>query len=386
MSPTKVFKTRTSDPARVRCGTPDAFTGSSARRNCPILSCVMCAQSSLKHFEFTNMILPFAIVLASFTLMLLLETSNSLLLASKSVSTKLGKKGKWDGIIRMDVETPPYSASDLPFMASINRQMASSQEPLNFQRNKQPWSCSIGDKSMPCTYMPFWAWQLNYFEGHLRNFREISLPDESLSLVQTNSTRVLTKWYASDEYRLIRMTYMDAGNQTQIFTSVCYPRANLPILGHGLLQCGDRRITISDFQPLEKSHSRYDDLLSTISDQFPSLNQPMSERFFESDKFWSQSTLLGRFPVSSDSIWQDLWPAFKSCVQTHVLLCQSEEARQNIMCKRTLLQRHSEYDTHVASRDPAINMLTSAFGSDVARDVVYQALFPLASPPPPSAD
>jgi 15,16-dihydrobiliverdin:ferredoxin oxidoreductase len=315
----------------------------------------------------------FATLLVYFSL--LFEHSTSWVLTS----TRMSIKGKGSSIangLRMDVETPPFPAVHLPFVFD-NRRRPSFQEKVKLQR-KLPWSCSIRDESMPCTYMPFWAWQLNYFDEHLTNFRELPLPDESLSLVQTSSTRVMTKWYASDEYRLIRMTYMDAGNQTQIFTSVCYPRANLPILGNGLLQCGERRITISDFQPLEESHSRYEDLLLTIREQFPSLNQPMSERFFENGKFWSNSTLLGRFPVSSDLIWQDLWPAYKSCVQTHVQLCKTES--KNIISENTLLQRHAEYDTHVASRDPAISMLKSIFGADVARDVVYKALFPMARP------
>eukprot|EP00980_Cylindrotheca_fusiformis_P016190 scaffold4809_cov116-Cylindrotheca_fusiformis.AAC.14 len=281
----------------------------------------------------------------------------------------------------MDVEASPLPNVHLPYIADDNiRKRPSLREALDFRRNL-PWSSSIQDASIPCTYMPFWAWQLNYFERHLTNFRQLPFPDESVSLVQSKSTRVLTKWYSSDEYRLIRMTYMDAGNQTQIFASVCYPRGNLPILGHGLLQCGGRRITISDFQPLEESHSKYDDLLLTIRDQFPSLNQPMSKRHFEDGRFWSNSTMLGRFPVSSESIWQDLWPAFKSCVQAHVQLCKSSRRSDTKMSEETLLHRHAQYDAHVASRDPAISVLSSTFGSEVARSVVYEALFPLADPP-----
>mmetsp|Transcript_34192 Transcript_34192/g.82890 ORF Transcript_34192/g.82890 Transcript_34192/m.82890 type:complete len:375 (+) Transcript_34192:236-1360(+) len=263
------------------------------------------------------------------------------------------------------------------------------------EASSSSWSHSIQDDSIPCTYKPIWDWQTEYFQDHLTNFEEMELPDPSLAVVQsegTKATRVRTKWYSSKEYRLIRMTYMDGGDMTQIFTTVCYPRKNLPILGHGLLQVGDRRITISDFQPLEETHLQYaDQYLQPIKDQYPSLGQEMSERFFQKGEFWSDCTLLGRFSKSSNDndeqdMWNDLWPAYKACVQTHVQLCQEQETTAPPQDDTILLQKHAEYDAHVASRDPAIKMLTGIFGEETATKVVYEALFPLANPPDADAD
>ncbi|KAL3936813.1 MAG: hypothetical protein SGBAC_007946 [Bacillariaceae sp.] len=336
-------------------------------------------------------------------------------------------------INRMYVEAPPalplqqklpfvfhdLDITKLPFLNIFAPPQSASLPPPTSETSSEAaeaaWSHSIQDDSVPCTYKPIWDWQTEYFQEHLTNYQEMELPDPSLAVVQTStdqfssasassasaSTRVRTKWYSSEEYRLIRMTYMDGGDRTQIFTTVCYPRANLPILGHGLLQVGDRRITISDFQPLEESHAKYADrYLRPIKDQYPSLGQEMSERFFQQGEFWSDSTLLGRFSKNTDDdksledeMWKDLWPAYKACVQTHVQLCQEQEQEKEQQEPRNhripntdpddslLLQKHAEYDAHVASRDPAIKMLTGIFGEETATKVVYEALFPLANPP-----
>lgn len=284
----------------------------------------------------------------------------------------------------MEVKSPPYPASKFSFVS--NKKHTSSflfnDRLPQTRKNKrdtqaQSWQFSIRDDSMPCTYMPFWSWQLSYFQKHLNNFKEISIPDPKFELVKTNTTRVITKWFTSDEYRLIRMTYMDAGSQTQVFTSVCYPRANLPVLGTGLLECtGGRRVAIVDFQPLEESHVKYESILAPIRNRFQSLQQPLSDHFFGQSKYFSNQLLLGRFQLeNAGEMWKELWPAYKSCYATHVELTKS--SRKEIS-KRTL-KNQAEYDNHIASRDPAFSMLSSTFGKEKAQGVVYQAMFPLAT-------
>ncbi|CAJ1932691.1 unnamed protein product [Cylindrotheca closterium] len=306
----------------------------------------------------------------------------------------------------LDIKLPfwnmfsPLSSLTRPSSSSSSETEKASPETFSSEKAKtaDSWSHSIQGESIACTYKPIWDWQTEYFQDHLTNFLELELPDPSLAVVQTKheekntssgsssskaATRVRTKWYASDEYRLIRMTYMDGGENTQIFTSVCYPHKDLPVLGHGLLQVGDRLITISDFSPLDESHEHYaHEYLQPIKDEYPSLGQEMSERFFQSGEFWSDCTLLGRFSKSSndDDMWKDLWPAYKACVQTHLQLCQKEDESSRISKDDNmhLLQKHADYDAHVASRDPAIKMLTGIFGEETATKVVYEALFPLA--------
>lgn len=261
--------------------------------------------------------------------------------------------------------------------------------PLTPQTTSSSWSHSIQDNSIPCTYHPVWKWQTEYFQQHLHNFRQVPLSDPSLAEVSDEkNTRVRTKWYASDEYRLIRMTYMDGGASTQIFTTVCYPNdVNLPIMGHGLLQVGDRRIVISDFTPLQESHkSIAKEYLEPIQQQHTSFQQPISERFFQQgdDLFWSDYTLVGRFSVAQDAeeIWKHLWPAYQACVETHVQLCQDSYTTDAAVVEREQLEeQHARYDVHVSSRDPAIQMLARTFGKKMATKIVHQTLFPLADPP-----
>ena len=51
------------------------------------------------------------------------------------------------------------------------------------------------------------------------------------------------------------MTYYDAGQDTQVFNSLWYPRAelgDLPLLGIDLIQFKDKYLVVVDFQPLNE--------------------------------------------------------------------------------------------------------------------------------------
>lgn len=262
-----------------------------------------------------------------------------------------------------------------------------------------PWQSSIANDGTDCVYMPFWEWQLSFFEQHLTNFRVLPTTNSSLEYIvspvnqththnhATGTHRMVTLVGSSDEYRYIRMTYMDGGAQSQIFTSVCYPRGNLPILGLDLLQFagGKRQLAVVDFQPIHKegeSHhdACYEHLLEPIRQAVPSLQEPMTDRFYDPNLYFSKQTLLGRFQ-STETIWQDLWPAFQAYVQTHVELTQQTKklsSSQTTLSAAEILKRHAAYDTYVAARDPAHPMFASLFGSHFANDFMYQVLFPLA--------
>lgn len=180
-----------------------------------------------------------------------------------------------------------------------------------------------------CVYMPFWEWQTEYFaETPLSNFKIERIQGESLEyLVSKDQThRMVTLTASSDEYRYIRMTYMDGGHKSQIFTSVCYPRsANLPILACDLLQFagGKRHLASIDLQPMnnnnkkkdKRSHGiKYEDLLEPIRNASPSLQDQMTDRFFDSTKYFSKQELLGHFQNSEnprDCIENELFPAFQ---------------------------------------------------------------------------
>jgi 15,16-dihydrobiliverdin:ferredoxin oxidoreductase len=250
-----------------------------------------------------------------------------------------------------------------------------------------PWDSSI-DPSYPKApfYMPFWKWQLEYMKEHLTNLKVLPVTDrtgkEELSYVSSDhsSNRMMTLCFSSDEYRLIRMTLMDAGWQTQVFTSLWHPRGNLPVLGIDLLQFHKetRHLTIVDFQPIHDSEQEHDSLyehkLQPIREQYPSLQGKMTKRFYDETQFFSNQMLFGREPTC-DYVWHELMPAYQQYVQTHVEMTQTTPTK---MAPSQVLQRQAAYDDYSAARDPAHALLAKAFGQEYADRFVYDVLFPLS--------
>jgi hypothetical protein len=152
-------------------------------------------------------------------------------------------------VIKMDTEGPIF-----PFtkpIPSLFWKQPSQQQKVPVAYHDMPWRSSLATEA-DCVYMPFWEWQLDYFQTHLSNFQIHPLANTTWEYIcnAEKQTRMVTLVASSDEYRQIRMTYLDAGEKTQIFTSVCYPRGNLPILGIDLLQFGKQGVAICDFQPI----------------------------------------------------------------------------------------------------------------------------------------
>jgi 15,16-dihydrobiliverdin:ferredoxin oxidoreductase len=253
-----------------------------------------------------------------------------------------------------------------------------------------PWDSSI-DPLYPKApfYMPFWKWQLEYMKKHLTNLKNLPVTDqtgkEDLSYVESDhsSNRMMTLCFSSDEYRLIRMTLMDAGWQTQVFTSLWCPRGNLPVLGIDMLQFHkeSKHLTIVDFQPIHDSEQEHDTLyehkLQPIREQYPSLQGKMTKRFYDETQFFSNQMLFGREPTP-DYVWDELMPAYQQYVQTHVEMAQTTTTSTK-MALSQVLQRQAAYDDYSAARDPAHALLAKAFGQEYADRFVYDVLFPLSS-------
>lgn len=258
-----------------------------------------------------------------------------------------------------------------------------------------PWKASIvANATSDCVYMPFWEWQLRLMEGTLQGFQileETSNYMESLS----GQHRMVTLTASSDEYRYIRMTYLDGGDKVQIFTSVWYPRGNFPLFGMDLLQfqSGKRNLAICDFQPIhgkEEDHdAMYEELLAPIRSSVPLLQDEMTDRFFDPSRYFSKNTLLGRFQNVEDpqeAIWNQLWPAYKTYLQTHIQMVQRQTTKAtSTMSNEEVLEHHRAYDNYVAECDPAHPMFSAIFGPEVAESYVYDVLFPLATKPEPSS-
>lgn len=279
----------------------------------------------------------------------------------------------------MDTEGPM-----VPFVIPSSFQKKRNNAAWTKAQNKygMPWKSSIATDGQ-CVYMPFWEWQCSYFQENLTNFKVLSTPLEHIA---NDKQRMVTLCGTSDEYRYIRLTYLDGGPQMQVFTSVCYPRGNHPILGIDLLQFGGKRhLAIADFQPIHQHESEhdvdYEYLLEPIRQAAPSLQEPMTDRFFDPSKHFSKQTLLGRFS-SLDEIWEELWPSYQAYVKTHVQMTQqTSPSKPSALTSEQVQERHAAYDTYVAERDPAHPMFASMFGPEFAEDFLYQVLFPLAEKP-----
>jgi 15,16-dihydrobiliverdin:ferredoxin oxidoreductase len=297
----------------------------------------------------------------------------------------------------MDTEGPmfpfttPIPSFTKPIPSLFWKQPSQQQQKVAY--HDMPWTSSLATEA-DCVYMPFWEWQLDYFQTHLSNFQIHPLANTTWEYVcnAEKQTRMVTLVASSDEYRQIRMTYLDAGEKTQIFTSVCYPRGNLPILGIDLLQFGKQGVVICDFQPIHATESEhdltYEHLLRPIRDTFPSLQQPMSNRFFDPNQYFSSQTLLGRSGATSspNPLGQDMWPAYQAYVQTHVQLTQQKPFVVGNDEDAIILERHAAYDTYVAARDPAHPFFSAMFGAEFSQDYLYKVMFPLANQEEPALE
>lgn len=258
-----------------------------------------------------------------------------------------------------------------------------------------PWTETFGrtEETEPLLYMPFWTWQLDFMESTLTNLHPIecrttSGVDASYNENSDKRARIVNHCYASDEYRKIRMTYYDAGDAVQVFNSVWYPDAkyDLPVLGIDLLSFNRKKyLAIVDFQPLhdkEEDHAAsYEDLLKPIKDKYDSLKGRMSSKFYDETQFFSKQMLFARFE-DGDVVEQDLFPAFRSYVETHVDLVKGVaedvvESSEEVDAHK-VLDRQQAYDTYSAERDPAAGLFASMFGKEWAEDFIYDFLFSLS--------
>jgi 15,16-dihydrobiliverdin:ferredoxin oxidoreductase len=249
--------------------------------------------------------------------------------------------------------------------------------------NNMPWSDTIGksDHPDPLLYMPFWEWQLEHMKESLTNLKadDTALADFGYKDNKDKKARIVNQCYTSDEYRKIRMTYYDAGDNTQVFNSVWYPdpKYNLPVLGIDLLAFNRKKyLAIVDFQPLydnEEDHAMtYESRLKPIKDNYDSLKGRMSSKFYDETQFFSQQMLFARFEDES-VVSDDLFPAFKRYVKLHNKLVDSCEPDHE--GKNAVLDRQTEYDTYSAERDPATGLFAAMFGKEWADDFVFDFLF-----------
>jgi 15,16-dihydrobiliverdin:ferredoxin oxidoreductase len=251
-----------------------------------------------------------------------------------------------------------------------------------------PWKSSIDKnaKDDELLYMKFWDWQMSFMEEHLTDLKvspcHNGKSDFSYNVNTKKKARIVNLCASSKEYRKIRMTYYDAGDNTQVFNAVWYPNPeyNLPVLGIDLLAFNRKKyLAVVDFQPIhedESDHSAtYEHLLKPIKEQYESLKGRMSSKFYDETQFFSQQMLFARFD-DENVVHDDLFPAFKSYVETHVDLVKSTTPNQSEV--KMVLERTKEYDTYSAERDPATGLFAAMYGAEWANDFVHDFLFSMS--------
>ena len=235
---------------------------------------------------------------------------------------------------------------------------------------------------------------MSFMKENLSDLRVVSCSDGKTDFSYNENkekrARIVNLCASSSEYRKIRMTYYDAGDNTQVFNSVMYPdpEYDLPVLGVDIL-CFNRKkyLAIVDFQPIhdnEEDHAaRYEHLLKPIKEQYDSLKGRMSSKFYDETQHFSQQMLFARFD-DEEVVSRDLFPAFQSYVQTHLDLIKSTDRRPQDV--QHVLECQKDYDTYSAERDPAMGLFTAMFGAEWAQDFVHDFLFDVSErsdgPPP----
>jgi 15,16-dihydrobiliverdin:ferredoxin oxidoreductase len=259
-------------------------------------------------------------------------------------------------------------------------------------KHGMPWTTSIDKKAFKdeeLLYMPFWNWHMQFIKDNLTNVKVESCSNGKTDFSYNENTgkkaRIVSICLSSNEYRKIRMTYYDAGDNTQVYNAVCYPdpKYNLPILGVDLLSFNRKKyLAIVDFQPLHENESdhaiKYEEILQPIKEGYDNLKGRMSSKFYDETKFFSQQMLFARFE-NENIISDELLPAFKEYVQTHLDLIRN--VGEDVASASAVLDRQQAYDTYSAERDPATGLFTAMFGNEWAQDFVHDFLFSMSVRP-----
>ena len=291
--------------------------------------------------------------------------------------------------MRMDVERSEF---DLSALETLEKMLNAKSLSLTVDEAEavhgMPWKSSIDTRveDEELLYMPFWKWHMSFLKENLTNLQVTPCTNEdtdfSYNVNEQKKARITSLCLSSNEYRKIRLTYYDAGDNTQVYNAVLYPdpKYNLPVLGVDLLAFNRKKyLAIVDFQPLhenEEDHAMpFEARLEPIKEKYESLKGRMSSKFYDETQFFSQQMLFARFE-DEEVISRDLFPAFQSYVQTHLDMiheCEADEDNVDFV-----MERQKAYDIYSAERDPATGLFAAMFGNDWAQGFVHDFLFSMS--------
>lgn len=337
----------------------------------------------MKPVQLTLSCVALGVVVDAYTL-----SSRSAFMGHRAVSHR--PRGASESAMRMDVEDFELDLSALRDLEKMFQESKTSSMTIDEAQAQHgmPWKSSIDTRAEAedLLYMPFWEWHTSFLKNELTNLGVMPCSNEdtdfSYNVNDKKKARIVSMCLASDEYRKIRLTYYDAGDNTQVYNAVLYPdpKYNLPVLGVDLLAFNRKKyLAIVDFQPLhenEEDHAMtFESRLEPIKDKYDSLKGRMSSKFYDETQFFSQQMLFARFE-DEEVISRDLFPAFQSYVQTHLDMireCQPEGDNAKFV-----MERQKAYDVYSAERDPATGLFAAMFGNDWAQGFVHDFLFSMS--------
>mmetsp|Transcript_5797 Transcript_5797/g.17319 ORF Transcript_5797/g.17319 Transcript_5797/m.17319 type:complete len:300 (+) Transcript_5797:110-1009(+) len=252
---------------------------------------------------------------------------------------------------------------------------------------KLPWEESVAGKDIELLFMPFVELQRRVMKETQSGLKD--LPFESDLAFQSSSRKKarIESWnFESDDFRKIRMTYIDAGVPAQVFNSVWYPnpKYDLPLLGIDFLSFGKKKVLcVLDFQPLRQTDEyldKYCNILEPVKSKYPSLAGKMTARFYDENKFFSKQLAFGRFE-NADPIMKELYPAFEEYLKVYIDLFKNTTPNEDPKAVEEVLKLQKEYDQYSAERDPAVGLFSTYFGEKWAMHFTHDFLFDMSDPP-----
>eukprot|EP00960_Hanusia_phi_P052496 761494-Hanusia_phi.AAC.2 len=187
-------------------------------------------------------------------------------------------------------------------------------------------------------YMPFLEWQLDFMKKNFPDMKDLPFEEHLSKQTSTKKPAVIESWqYETKEFRKIRLTYIDAGQNAQVFNSVWYPRHtyDAPVFGIDFLAFGKKKVTIQaalaphvlkiakvlailDLQPLTQDPAyleKYIDPLVPLRNKYEELCGRMSSKFYDETRFFSKQLLFGRFDNDEPQVMKSLFPAFQEYME-----------------------------------------------------------------------
>lgn len=251
--------------------------------------------------------------------------------------------------------------------------------------NNLPWTESISKKDHGLHFMPFILHQLEVMKESYPDMKEVPFEKELSYQESTKRPARVESWcFENQDFRKIRMTYIDAGVNAQVFNSVWYPREvyDAPLLGIDFLAFGPKKILcVLDFQPLKQDKEyleKYCEPIAYIKAKYEGIAGSMSSRFYDENRFFSKQLAFAKFD-NVEPIQTQLLPAFKEYLDEYVKMVKSAKPVENN--RESIRKLQMEYDQYSAERDPAVGLFTTYWGQEWAEKFTYEFLFSDAQPP-----